>query len=168
MLHDTTFLYLLSHLHLLQLTIVHTSFQIVQMLCVLHVPPTNKASHPILFITSPIHINSPWPFVNNSNLMLCSVVSSPRPQPATSQHKYNKVIIISDGFSHPQQPLLSSTLSRNPPTTSRAGQISPIGLSVRKMYSFLPTWISGIHSLLHLRLHWGVLWDTVRRSKLKS
>ena len=28
---------------------------------------------------SPIHINSPWPFVNNSNPMLCSVVSSPRP-----------------------------------------------------------------------------------------
>ena len=63
--------------------------------------------------------------------MLCSVVSSPRPQPTTSQHQV-QANIITDGFSHPQQPLLSSTLSRNLPTTSRAGRISPIGLSVRK------------------------------------
>ena len=80
---------------------------------------------------SPIHINSPWPFVNNSNPMLCSVVSSPRPQPTTSQHQVQQNV-ISDGFRHPQQPLLSCTLSRNPATTSRASQISPIGSSVRK------------------------------------
>ena len=87
----------------------------------------SKSSYTVYNI-SPIHINSPWPFVNNSNPMLCSVVSSPRPQPTTSQQQS----IINDGFSHPQQPILSSTLSRNPPTSSRAGRISPIGSSVRK------------------------------------
>ena len=62
--------------------------------------------------------------------MLCSVVSSPRPQ-LTSQQQVQQNI-ITDGFSHPQQPLFSSTLNRNQPTTSRAGRISPIGSSVRK------------------------------------
>ena len=90
----------------------------------------SKSSYTVYNI-SPIHINSPWPFVNNSNPMLCSVVSSPRPQPTTSQQQIQQGI-ISDGFSHPQQPLLSSTLSRNPSTTSKAGRISPIGSSVRK------------------------------------
>ena len=90
----------------------------------------SKSSYTIYNI-SPIHINSPWPFVNNFNSMLCSVVSRPRPQPTTSQQQIQQGI-ISDGFSHPQQPLLSSTLSRNPPTTSKAGRISPIGSSVRK------------------------------------
>ena len=43
----------------------------------------SKSSYKVYNI-SPIHINSPWPFVNNSNPMLCSVVSSPRPQLTTS------------------------------------------------------------------------------------
>ena len=89
----------------------------------------SKSSYTVYNI-SPIHINSPWPFVNNSNPMLCSVVSSPRPQPTSQQQVQQN--IITDGFSHPQQPLLSSTLNRNQPTTSRAGRISPIGSSVRK------------------------------------
>ena len=94
---------------------------------------TNQQSKSFLTVynISPIHINSPWPFVNSSNPMLCSVVCSPRPHPATSQHQVQQNV-ISDGFSHPLQLLLSSTLSRNPSTTSRAGQISPIGSSVRK------------------------------------
>ena len=89
----------------------------------------SKSSYTVYNI-SPIHINSPWPFVNNSNPMLCSVVSSPRPQPTTSQQAQN-VSGGSDGFSQPQQPLLSSTLSRNP-SAGKTGRVSPVGSSVRK------------------------------------
>ena len=42
----------------------------------------SKLSYTVYNI-SLMHINSPWPFVNNFNSMLCSVVSSPRPQPTT-------------------------------------------------------------------------------------
>ena len=85
---------------------------------------TNQQSKSSLSVynISPIHINSPWPFVNNSNPMLCSVVCSPKPQPATSQHQVQQNV-ISDGFNHPQQLLLFSTSNRNPLTTSRASQI---------------------------------------------
>ena len=89
----------------------------------------SKPSYTVYNI-SPIHINSPWPFVNNSNPMLCSVVSSPRPQPITSQQA-QIVSSGSEGFSHPQQPLLSSTLSRNP-TANKTSRLSPVGSSVRK------------------------------------
>ena len=88
----------------------------------------NKPSYTVYNI-SPIQINSPWPFVNNSNPMLCSVVSSPRPQPTMSQQAQN-VSSGGEGFSHPQQPLLSSTLSRNP--ANKGSRLSPVGSSVRK------------------------------------
>jgi len=98
----------------------------------------SKPSYTVYNI-SPIQINSPWPFVNNSNPMLCSVVSSPRPQPNLSQPAQNA---SSEGFSYPQQPLLSSTLSRNPPGNKGNNRMSPVGSSVRKNL-FLSTNIDG-------------------------
>ena len=52
----------------------------------------SKSSYTVYNI-SLIHINSPWPFVSNSNPMLCSVVSCPRPQPTTSQQQAQQSII---------------------------------------------------------------------------
>ena len=68
----------------------------------------------------------------------------------------------SEGFSHPQQLLLSSTLSRNP-TANKASCLSPIGSLVRKNL-FISTNIDV--SLMLPRLHWIVSWGTVRRNKL--